>query len=137
MDAIACIVLLRMPGQARYGVSGSLNCRVNTKEPLVLVTILAQDLNGGRMRALRVEYNTDTEKISHIAKQKTEDWITVCERFNNDVHRICDIKDRDMYTALYQCYDDDNKPSYYLVEEDRQLDKVRRKVFYNKLGRDT
>lgn len=87
------------------------------------------------MRALRVEFNKDTDEISRISEQKAEDWVTVCDRFDNDVHRTGDIKDQDVYTALYRCYDEDNKPSYYLVEEDRQLDKMRRKVFYNKLGR--
>ena len=89
------------------------------------------------MRALRVEFNKDKEEISRIAEQKEEDWIEVCEHYDNDVHRICDAEDQDGYTALYGCYDEDNKPCYYLVEEDRQLDKIRHSVFFNKLGRDT
>jgi hypothetical protein len=89
------------------------------------------------MRALRVEFNLDTGEISRISEQNEEDWIRVCERFDNDVHRMRDIKDQDMFTALYGCYDEDNKPSYYLVQEDRQLDKIRRKVFFHKLGRYT
>ena len=87
------------------------------------------------MRALRVDFNKDKDEISRIDDQKEEDWVMVCERFDNDVHRICDSEGQGGYTALYGCFDEDNNPSYYLVEEDRQLEKIRHKVFLNKLGR--
>lgn len=87
------------------------------------------------MRALRVDFNKDKDEISRIEDQKEEDWVMVCERFDNDVHRICDSVGQEGYTALYGCFDEDDNPSYYLVEEDHQLEKIRHKVFLNKLGR--
>ncbi|MGD8835132.1 MAG: hypothetical protein PVJ19_09340 [Desulfobacteraceae bacterium] len=91
--------------------------------------------HGGQMRALQVHFDKDKDEITRIDDQEEEEWLKVCERFDNDVHRICDSEGQGGYTALYSCFDEDNIPSYYLVEEDRQLEKIRRKVFFNKLGR--
>jgi hypothetical protein len=91
--------------------------------------------HGGQMRALQVHFDKDKDEITRIDDQEEEEWLKVCERFDNDVHRICDSEGQGGYTALYGCFDEDNIPSYYLVEEDRQLEKIRRKVFFNKLGR--
>lgn len=87
------------------------------------------------MKALKVDFDKKMAKIVTAEGVTEEDWIDVCERFDNDVHRIREFADKPPYTALYSCYDEDNQPSYFLVEEDRQLDKMRHKVFLNKLGR--
>jgi hypothetical protein len=34
------------------------------------------------------------------------------------------------------CFDPDNRPVHFLVQEDRQLNKLRHKVFYSKLGKE-
>lgn len=87
------------------------------------------------MRALRVKLKNIDNEFTHLDNAKEQAWDSVCEQFDNDVHRIRDVVGDPPYTALYVCYDEDNKPSYYLVEEDRQLSKMRRRVFLNKLGR--
>jgi hypothetical protein len=87
------------------------------------------------MKALSVKLENIDDEFTNLDNVAEESWASVCEQFDNDVHRIRDVFEHPPYTALYACYDDDNKPSYYLVEEDRQLSKMRRKVFLNKLGR--
>jgi hypothetical protein len=87
------------------------------------------------MKAMRVKFEKEKDTIETIDDGTEEDWIDVCENFDNDVHRIRDVEGHPPYNALYACYDEGNKPSYYLVKEDRQLDKVRHKVFLKKLGR--
>lgn len=87
------------------------------------------------MKAMAVDFEHGNDKITNIEKAQEEAWVNVCEQFDNDVHRIRDVEGYPPYTALYACYDEDNKPSYYLVEEDRQLTNIRRRVFLNKLGR--
>ena len=87
------------------------------------------------MKALQVTFDRDKDDITPVGEKRAENWIDVCERFDDDVHRIRDVAEPEPYTALYACYDEDNMPSYYLVEEDRQLDRIRRRVFLNKLGR--
>lgn len=87
------------------------------------------------MKAMQVKFDKDKDTIDIINDGIEENWINVCDNFDNDVHRIRDVEGHSPYNALYACYDEDNKPSYYLVEEDRQLDKVRHKVFLKKLGR--
>ena len=91
--------------------------------------------SGGAMKALQVSFDKAKDEIAPVDEGKEENWIDVCERFDDDVHRIRDVSERRPYTALYACYDEDNLPTYYLVEEDRQLDRIRHKVFLNKLGR--
>jgi hypothetical protein len=45
-----------------------------------------------------------------------------------------DVADQAGYTALYACYDENNQPVYYLVEESAALTRLRRKIFLGKLG---
>jgi hypothetical protein len=87
------------------------------------------------MKAMKVKFDKEKDTIDIIDDGTEEDWIKVCEDFDNDVHRIRDVEGHSPYNALYACYNEDNKPSCYIVEEDRQLDKVRHKVFLKKLGR--
>lgn len=87
------------------------------------------------MKAVQVKFDKEKDTIDIINEGIEENWIDVCENFDNDVHRIQKVEGRLPYNALYACYDENNKPSYFLVEEDRQLDKVRHKVFLKKLGR--
>ena len=87
------------------------------------------------MKALRVDFDKTKDEITPVDQEKEESWIDVCEQFDDDVHRVRDVQAHEPYTALYACYDENNLPSYYLVEEDRQLDRIRHKVFLNKLGR--
>jgi hypothetical protein len=86
------------------------------------------------MKSLQVNYNEATQTIDTVESQLPEPWDAVCKRFDNDVHRIKDVSDRKGYTALYVCYDEDNQPVYYIVEEDEALMKLRQKTFLSKLG---
>jgi len=88
------------------------------------------------MKSLRIDYNESDQVIATVEDTSPEPWDAVCEKYDNDVHRISDVDDREPYTALYACYDDNNRPIYYLVEEDAALTRMRRKTFLNKLGRD-
>lgn len=87
------------------------------------------------MKALQVVFDKAKDEITPVDQGEEENWIDVCARFDDDVHRIRDVSERSPFTALYACYDEDNQPTYYLVEEDRQLDRIRHKVFLSKLGR--
>ena len=87
------------------------------------------------MKSLHVNFEEADKTITPIEKAETEPWDGVCERFDNDVRRITSISDRDEFTALYACYDENNEPVYFLVEEDEALVKMRRKTFLSKLGR--
>ena len=86
------------------------------------------------MKSINVNYDEETDAISPIETAKDEGWIDICERFDNDVHRIKSIEHPNGYTALYQCLDSENEPFYYLVQEDARLKRLRHKVFFNKLG---
>ncbi|MFO7714020.1 hypothetical protein [Desulfosarcina sp.] len=86
------------------------------------------------MKSLHISYNEATQTIDRIDNAAPEHWGTVCERFDNDVQRIKDVSDASGYNALYVCYDANNQPEYYLVEEDAALLKLRRKTFLSKLG---
>jgi hypothetical protein len=88
----------------------------------------------GAMKALQVQFNAATQAIDTIENASPESWGEVCERFDNDVHRIMDLSDPKDYTALYACYDENNQPVYYMVEEGEALLKMRHKVFLGKLG---
>lgn len=87
------------------------------------------------MKSLRIEYDPETGTIDLLADASPEAWDKICERYDNDVQRIKTIADRDDYTALYACYDEDNRPVYFLVEEGEELARMRRKTFLSKLGR--
>jgi hypothetical protein len=87
------------------------------------------------MKALAVDYDATSEHISPQDVEKSEDWEAVCERFEGDVHRVRAASDVADYDALYVCYDEDNRPSYFLVSEDAELQRARHRVFLKKLGR--
>ena len=86
------------------------------------------------MNSLHVNFNESTRDIDPIDTETPEPWVAVCERFDNDVRRIMTVSDHEGYTALYACYDENNQPVYYLVEEDGALRKLRQKTFLSKLG---
>ena len=86
------------------------------------------------MKSLHIAYDPSSRSIDTIPDASPESWDAVCERFDYDVKRIRTVSDRDAYTALYACYDEDNQPVYYLVEEDATLMNLRRKTFLSKLG---
>lgn len=87
------------------------------------------------MRALHVDYNKDTDEFEIVEGRKEKDWVAVCDRYDNDVQRIRNVENHSPYTGLFACFDEDNQPVYFLVEEDRQLNKLRHKAFLSKLGR--
>lgn len=87
------------------------------------------------MKSLHVNFNKATQAIDPIDNVSPETWDVVCERFDNDVRRIKSVSEPTGYSALYACYDENNQPVYYLVEEDDELMKLRQKTFLDKLGR--
>ena len=86
------------------------------------------------MKSLRIDYNESDQAIEPVEEASPEPWDAVCQQYDNDVHRISDVVDREPYTAVYACYDENNRPVYYLVEEDAALMRMRRKTFLDKLG---
>ncbi|WP_419663272.1 hypothetical protein Dvar_36560 [Desulfosarcina variabilis str. Montpellier] len=86
------------------------------------------------MQSLHVNYDDASGTIERIENAKPEPWETVCERFDNDVRRMRDVSDQTGYTALYTCYDENNNPVHYLVQEDETLLKLRRRTHLSKLG---
>ncbi len=87
------------------------------------------------MKAQQVQYDRENDAVEKLDDQTEQDWAAVCERFDNDVQRVRDVNDQAPYTALYVCFDPDNRPVHFLVQEDRQLNRLRHKVFYRKLGK--
>ena len=87
------------------------------------------------MQALQVNFIEADQSIKKMADATPSSWEAVCERFDNDVHRVKIVTDPDGYTALYACYDENNQPVYYLVEENQDLSRLRHKTFLDKLGR--
>jgi hypothetical protein len=87
------------------------------------------------MKSLHVHYDEATDRIEPVGSAEVEDWVTVCTRFNDDVHRIRNIRDQGEYNALYACFDEENTRFFYLVQEDATLLRLRRRVFLGKLGR--
>jgi len=87
------------------------------------------------MKSLHVNFNEATQAIEPIDSASQEPWDVVCERFDNDVRRIKIVSDPKGYNAVYACYDENNQPVYYLVEEGDVLTKLRRRTFLDKLGR--
>jgi len=85
------------------------------------------------MKAIQAEYTKDPFEIKIKDKAQEEAWPEVCARFNDDVQRVCDAKVPG-YTGLYQCFDDMNKKSYYLVNEDKSLYRLRRRNFMGNIG---
>jgi hypothetical protein len=58
----------------------------------------------------------------------------VCKKFNDDVSRIKDVTDLKSYTGLFECFDDANNSFFYLVQEDKELYRMKHKHLYNNLG---
>ena len=88
------------------------------------------------MRSIQAEYDRETNKISIREEASEENWVSVCERFNDDVSRVCDVTDVEKYTGLFECFDDKNERFYYLVEEDKRLYRMKHKNFLDNLGLD-
>jgi hypothetical protein len=86
------------------------------------------------MNSLQVNFDEASQAVTPIESASPEPWESVCERFDNDVTRIMAVSDHGDYTALYACFDENNQPVYYLVEEGRALMRLRRKTFFSKLG---
>ena len=88
------------------------------------------------MKAIQAEYNEASKAITIKKDAEIEDWVSVCQRFNDDVSRICDVTDIEAYTGLFECFDDKNNKYYYLVREDKALSRMKRRHFYDNLGLD-
>ncbi len=88
------------------------------------------------MKSIIVNYDKEKDAIELRDDATEEDWVEVCGKFNDDVHKIRTLSDLGDYNRLYECYDDDNKSVFYAVEEDAELYKLRRKNVYKKLGLD-
>ncbi len=86
------------------------------------------------MKSIQAEYDESTQKISIKAGAKAEPWVDICKKFNDDVSRVCDAKDLKGYTGLFECFDDNNKRSFYLVNEDKNLYRMKHKRFLDNLG---
>ncbi len=86
------------------------------------------------MKSVMVIYDDTSDTITAHDSAKPEGWAVVCEKYNDDVHRIRDVADMETYTGLYECIDDDNNSFYFIVEEDRELYKLKRRNFYKNLG---
>ena len=86
------------------------------------------------MKSVMVMYDEASDTISGHDSSESEFWADVCEKYNDDVHRTRSVADMGTYTGLYECIDDDNKSFYYIVEEDPELYKFKRRGFYKKLG---
>jgi len=86
------------------------------------------------MKSIRAEFEEVSKKISIKKDAKEEDWAEVCQKFNDDVSRICDAKEQEDYTGLFECFDDENKRFFYLVKEDKNLYRMKHKYFFDNLG---
>jgi len=89
------------------------------------------------MKAIRAKLESDNETPVIVEGAEVEDWLAVCERFDDDVHRIRDLAGIEDYNSLYECFDDDNRSHLYLVAEDASLHRIRRKHFYRAVGKDS
>jgi len=81
-----------------------------------------------------VDYDEKTDVITSKDAVKEEPWVSVCRRFNDDVHRLRNVSGMGNFTGLYECFDDDNTRTYFIVEEDEGLYRLRRKHFLEKIG---
>jgi len=86
------------------------------------------------MKSIQAEFEKTSKKITIKDTAKPEDWVAVCKKFNDDVSRVCDVTDQEDYTGLFECFDDQNNQFYYIVEEDRNLYRLKHKHFYDNLG---
>ncbi len=86
------------------------------------------------MKSVMVTYNEDSDTILGHEGSESESWATVCEKYNDDVHRLRDVADMETFTGLFECIDDNNKRFYYIVEEDKELYRFKRRNLYKTLG---
>ncbi len=86
------------------------------------------------MKAIQVDYDPESKKVTIKKNGEKEDWAEVCKKFNDDVERIMDYDKHKDCTGLYVCRDDNNNPFYYLVREDRALYRMKRKHFIDNIG---
>jgi hypothetical protein len=91
---------------------------------------------GGVMKAIKVNYQVGKDIIEKGKDESVEDWLDVCDNFNNDVHKVRHVSGHKGYTSLYECFDDDNVSSFYMVAEDEDLYSVRKKNRLRSLGLD-
>jgi len=88
------------------------------------------------MQSIQAEFDETSKAITIKKDAETEDWVSVCRRFNDDVSRVCDVTDIEDYTGLFECFDDKNDKYWYLVKEDKALYRMKRRHFYDNLGLD-
>ncbi len=86
------------------------------------------------MKSIKALYNSKKNIYAIEKNSSEENWIDVCEKFNNDVHRISDVSDNENYSGIYECFDDDNNSFFYFVEESSRLKKLKRKTFFDNIG---
>ncbi len=86
------------------------------------------------MKSVMVMYDEASDTISGNDSSESEFWADVCKKYNDDVHRMRNVEGMGTYSGLYECFDDNNKCFYYIVEEDPELYKFKRQGFYKKLG---
>ena len=86
------------------------------------------------MKSIQAEFQKDPRAIKIRPDAEQEDWTQVCRRFNDDVERVCDVSNLEDYTGLYQCFDEQNKGVFYLVEEDKALFRMKRRHFLDNIG---
>lgn len=86
------------------------------------------------MQAIQAEYTPSPFEVKIRDKAEPEDWPAVCQRFNDDVERICDVETVPGYTGLFRCFDDMNNPTHYLVNEDKSLFRMQRRHFLDNIG---
>ena len=87
------------------------------------------------MKSIRANYDRENQQATIQEGAKSEDWVKVCARYNDDVHRILDVKNIEGFTALYRCFDEDNREIFYLVSEDKNLFRLKRRHFLRNIGK--
>ena len=60
----------------------------------------------GKMKAIQAEVGEDPGRAGIKKGAVEESWPLVCQRFNDDVERVCDAGDVAEYTGLYRCFDE-------------------------------
>ena len=86
------------------------------------------------MISIQAEYDKETGKITIKQGASQESWVAVCQRFFDDVTRVCDVTGIEDYTGLFECRDDHNAAFYYLVKEDKSLYRMKHRHFLDNLG---
>ncbi len=86
------------------------------------------------MKSILVDFEETSKKISIKGNAKEENWVSVCEKFNDDVSRICNVTDQKDYTGLFECFDDNNIRYFYLVKEGKKLYQMKHKHFLDNIG---